>query len=591
MKRKSLKNIVKVTQQQQHIVATGIGGLKGEPGEPGPEGPAGQPGPAGQDGYSPSATVTQSGSDTTITITDKDGTTSATVTTPTKTSQLTNDSGFVDATYVAGEIGTEATARENADSALSGDISDINTAINKTVITDLVVDPNASTSVLQLDATKTNIKTSTTTTDNIPLPVASSTQAGVMNSATYDAVTTNTNNINALMDGAVAISNISANPTQADLTSAWQTATGLTTLINRAVIYDVTNSKLWTYYTNTSYWYSAAAGGGSVTVNQFTNSSLGTIKGSTTDGQVFAENDGTGSVNGWDTLTSTVADHTSAIANIPTKTSQLTNDSDFVSGSGTVGGLILPVYSSNGTLTPCKVFQAGNNWNNIVRVSTDGVMEIGKYIDFHATSNGASDNDGRLEAMGNNVLQIAGTNADLVAKRGTTEYSLQEVSANAPRIGSTVGTPTSIAYVATANIQDDAVTTDKIDDGAVTAAKIDFTTQSTTEQVVGKTVDGRTIYECSYTGSHTHTANTRETVLQILNQTGVLLGATGYVSLPITSTRTFKIPVDSTYYDSTGNKSAANWAYATDDNRFLVSSYSGFAGTGDYYITLRYTKS
>lgn len=494
MKRKSLKNIVKVTQKQQHIVATGIGGIRGKDGAPGPQGPEGpqgpagpegQTGPAGADGYSPSAKVTQSGGNTTITITDKTGTTSATVTEPTKTSDLTNDSGFVDATYVAGEIGTEATARENADIALSGDISDINTAINKTVITDLVVDPNASTSVLQLDATKTNIKTSTTTTDNIPLPVASSTQAGVMNSATYDAVTTNTNNINALMDGAVAISNISANPTQADLTSAWQTATGLTTLINRAVIYDVTNSKLWTYYTNTSYWYSAAAGGGSVTVNQFTNSSLGTIKGSTTDGQVFAENDGTGSVNGWDTLTTTVANHTSAIANIPTKTSQLTNDSDFVSGSGVIGSTIKPIYSNNGTLTACSVQSSGNNWSVVPQVKSDGGMEAGRHIDFHTTAAGTTDYDGRFVCLGSNSFAVGGNNGDLqIYKDSNTNYSLREVATNAARVGTVLSTPTSVAYVSTDNIQSN----------AVTAAKIDFATYTNNEQVVGTWTDGSTIY-------------------------------------------------------------------------------------------------
>lgn len=486
MKRKSLKNIVKVTQKQQHIVATGIGGIRGKDGAPGP---------AGQDGYSPSAKVTQSGGNTTITITDKTGTTSATITEPTKTSDLVNDSNFANENYVDGKVADEKSARELADTGLQGGINDINTAINKTVITDLVVDPNASTSVLQLDATKTNIKTSTTTTDNIPLPVASSTQAGVMNSATYDAVTTNTNNINALMDGAVAISNISANPTQADLTAAWKTATGLTSLINRAVIYDVTNSKLWTYYTNTSYWYSAAAGGGSVTVNQFTNSSLGTIKGSTTGGQVFAENDGTGSVNGWDTLTSTVADHTSAIANIPTKTSQLTNDSNFVSGSGVIGSATIPVYSNNGVITACSTQSSGNNWDIIPRVGSSGVMEIGKYIDFHATAAGTSDFDARLEATGNDVLQLAGASADLNVKRGTADYSLYEVSANASRIGSTLSTPTNIAYVATANIQDEAVTTAKIADFSVDSTKIDFTSTSFSDngvsyQKFGKIVIG-----------------------------------------------------------------------------------------------------
>lgn len=38
------------------------------------------------------------------------------------------------------------------------------------------------------------------------------------------------------------------------------------------------------------------------TVSQFTNSSQGTIQGSTTDGQIYAESNGTGSVNGWTAL-------------------------------------------------------------------------------------------------------------------------------------------------------------------------------------------------------------------------------------------------------------------------------------------------
>ena len=45
---------------------------------------------------------------------------------PTKTSQLTNDSDFQTSTDVASAVALEATARENADLALSGDISTIN---------------------------------------------------------------------------------------------------------------------------------------------------------------------------------------------------------------------------------------------------------------------------------------------------------------------------------------------------------------------------------------------------------------------------------------------------------------------------------
>lgn len=243
---------------------------------------------------------------------------------------------------LANRVMLEAEIRRAVDSGLRTDVDRIDTAINKTVVSDIDVDSNPSTSLVQLDASRVNIKTSSTTTKSLPLPVASSTQAGVMNSATFDAVAANTNNIAAMSNGAVAITGISATPTQSDLTTAWQTETGLTTLINRANIYDVDNDKIWTYYTNTSTWY-ASQNTPSITINTFTNSSEGTIKGSTNVGQVFAESDGTGSVNGWDTLSSTVADHTSALAGLATVatsgsyldlTDTPTAVSDFVNDAG-----------------------------------------------------------------------------------------------------------------------------------------------------------------------------------------------------------------------------------------------------------------
>lgn len=176
--------------------------------------------------------------------------------------------------------------------------------IDKTVVS--LIDLNPNTATVQLDATRQNILTGNTTTTNILLPIASATEAGVMNSALYNAVTNNTSNINALLNGAVAVTGLSASPSQADITAAWQTETGLTTLINRAAVYDVTNDKVWTYYTNDTTWH-AASNTTQVTVSTFTNSSEGVIKGSTATGQVFAENDGTGSVNGWDTLNTTVS--------------------------------------------------------------------------------------------------------------------------------------------------------------------------------------------------------------------------------------------------------------------------------------------
>lgn len=195
--------------------------------------------------------------------------------------------------------------------------STVSTKLNKDIVTDISLNANTSTTTVQIDGAKENIYTGATSTKNVTLPVASTTQAGVMNSATYDAVTNNTTSINAIMNGAVAITGISASPSQSDLTTAWQTETGLTTLINRASIYDVSNDKVWTYYTNDTTWH-AVSNTTQVTINTFTNSSEGTILGSTSVGQIFAENDGTGSVNGWDNLSNAVSSNTSNISSLQT---------------------------------------------------------------------------------------------------------------------------------------------------------------------------------------------------------------------------------------------------------------------------------
>lgn len=214
--------------------------------------------------------------------------------------------GEVQWSDITGDITSQADLKpylDEAETALQPD------DINYTVMQDLSVNSNGSTSVLQLDADKVNLETGATSTKNIPLTVASHDKAGVMNSATFDAVASNSVAINTILSGMVAIDDLPASPTQEELTTAWETATGRTTLVNRAQILDVDNSKYWTYYTNTGIWYPATADiEGSVST--FTNSTEGVIKGSTTVGQVYAESNGTGSVNGWDTLSAQVADNT-----------------------------------------------------------------------------------------------------------------------------------------------------------------------------------------------------------------------------------------------------------------------------------------
>lgn len=274
---------------------------------------------------------------------------------------------------------------ESSNNAIAN--STVTASLDRNVMTDLSVNPTVSTTTLKLDTTKTNLRnTSSTVTSNISLPVASSTQAGVMNSATYDAITSNTANIDAIINGAVAISGLAASPSQSDLTTAWQNATGLTTLMNRAGIYDVTNSKYWTYYTNDTTWH-YTSGTSQISVSTFTNSSEGLIKGSTTAGQVFAENDGTGSVNGWDSLTSTVSDHTSKLATIA-QGAEVNVQSDWTEADNTSDAYILNkpnlatvatsgAYSDlSGTPTiPTTTSQLTNNSGFITATYVDGTTE------------------------------------------------------------------------------------------------------------------------------------------------------------------------------------------------------------------------
>lgn len=231
---------------------------------------------------------------------------------------------------LSNRIDAEEDARTQADTAISADLEQeiadrtagdtaINTAINKTVVTDFSINDTPSTTSIVLDGAKENILTGATSTRSITLPVASGSQAGVINTSTYNAIQENSQNIDAILGGAVAISNLPAEPTQAELTTAWQTATGLTTLINGARIFDNTNKKNWTYYTNTTAWYATDASG-STTVSTATNTSLGIVKGdATTDGKAFVEADGSLSINGWDQITNDVADALSNIASLQTQ--------------------------------------------------------------------------------------------------------------------------------------------------------------------------------------------------------------------------------------------------------------------------------
>lgn len=265
--------------------------------------------------------------------------------------------GIEDATILA-EIENEADAREAADQAINAILD------NSNYMQDLTMSADANS--VSFVEHKKNIGTGATSTETDTIPIASASSAGILTSASYQSIQDSQDRLDALANGAVAIDGLSANPTQAQLTAAWKTATGITDLINRASIWDNTNQKTWTYFTNTETWIVTGTATSQVVINQATNNSLGIVKGdASTSGKIFVEQDGSLSVNGWDatqsaisnkasqsdltTLSGTVATNTSDITSlqqtvatkadasaIPTTTSELNNDSDFVSDANYV---------------------------------------------------------------------------------------------------------------------------------------------------------------------------------------------------------------------------------------------------------------
>lgn len=182
-----------------------------------------------------------------------------------------------------------------------------------TVQTDTKIADDKSSTVTLVKTTASLSDLESGTDTNLPLPVASKTQAGVINPSTYETIYDTADTLEAMEGAAVAVTGMSATADQAAVTAAWKQASGKDTLVNGAKVLDVTNGKTWTYYSNTQTWYAQDNTNPTIEINNFTNSAAGTILGSDVDGKVYAESDGTGSVKGWDTVKSDIASAQSAI--------------------------------------------------------------------------------------------------------------------------------------------------------------------------------------------------------------------------------------------------------------------------------------
>jgi hypothetical protein len=212
-------------------------------------------------------------------------------------------------------IDAEASTRLTEDTTLQGNID---AKIDKaaagepgTLLQSITIKENTPSSVIVTRWNRNVVSPGEAVADDLPLPMASGEQAGIMPKESFSQIGENMARIAALEGKAIhySVTLASASPSQTDLQAAYEASSGQTgEAADQVTLDDTAFGKSYTWYENSALWVDR----GSSSVGQFSNTSPGLIKGSNADGKLFAEEDGTGSVVGWDNLKSRTSNLESA---------------------------------------------------------------------------------------------------------------------------------------------------------------------------------------------------------------------------------------------------------------------------------------
>lgn len=210
-----------------------------------------------------------------------------------------------------------------------------------------------------------NVKTGATTSDDETIALANSTTAGLMSPDSVNALSDLGSRVEALEGTTVRLLYTTKNNPSAAEIEAFVRASGYTdsTKWSGIAVVVAGTYHIWHYYSNDNIGW---RDDGVDTVSQWTNTTLGIIKGSQTDGKIYAEDDGTGSVNGWSALKNRVtnvesnkADSTTvaAIPVVKTATGTISTSSNSVNVSytGTVIGTYVKDASNKEVITDVTI--------------------------------------------------------------------------------------------------------------------------------------------------------------------------------------------------------------------------------------------
>lgn len=240
----------------------------------------------------------------------------------------------------------------------------------------------------------------------VTLPVSSRLQAGVMNSATYATLDELGNRVTALESNTVTylVTLPNDNPTQAEINSAYQTAypTAPFPPPDGTTVIDQGKQLFYRYVKNGNLWIKTTG----FTISQWTNDTLGTVKGSTTPGQIQAETDGTGSLVGYDAIISDISTAenninalTTRVSNAESSVTSLTTQVDantegiaynrarvierLHAAGGSTDGVLLSVINPDDALVNDVIIP-------VVNSATSGVITPAMYTQWNSGGNGGS---------------------------------------------------------------------------------------------------------------------------------------------------------------------------------------------------------
>lgn len=163
---------------------------------------------------------------------------------------------------------------------------------------------------MYLDLNKINLDTKATGTIPVLLTLADANKSGIMSKSDYSTLHSLVTKVDRLEGKTTRLLYTAGDNPTAEEINTFVVGEGYTSPFSGIAVVIIGTYHIWHYYENNNIGW---RDDGVDTVNTFTNTSPGIIQGTATDGKIFAETDGTGSVYGWDNLLTRVSEAEDAV--------------------------------------------------------------------------------------------------------------------------------------------------------------------------------------------------------------------------------------------------------------------------------------